>query len=46
MTNLLKGILAVFALVGLLAVSACDDAPEEQSTTETTTETTTESATT
>ena len=45
MTNLLRGILAVFALLGLLAVTACDD-KSEQSSTETTTETTTESATT
>jgi hypothetical protein len=37
--------MAVFALMGLLAVAACDDA-EEQTTTETTTEPTTESATT
>ncbi len=45
MTSLLKGILAVFALMGLLAVAACDDA-EEQTTTEPTAETTAESATT
>jgi hypothetical protein len=38
MSRFLSGILAVFALLGLLAVAACDQGEEQQTTTETTTE--------